>query len=58
MRSIEKLASKEKNIENFSKRYVERLNLIFKKINLKELSKLEKEFLDLRKKKIHIICFW
>ena len=31
MKSIEKLAYKEKNIENFSKRYLERINLIFKK---------------------------
>lgn len=57
MTSIEKLASKEKNIENFSKRYLERLNLIFKKINLKELSKLEREFLDLRAEKSTLFVF-
>ena len=57
MKSIEKLAYKEKNIENFSKRYLERINLIFKKINLKELSKLENEFLDLRKKNSTLFVF-
>ena len=57
MKSIEKLAYKEKNIENFSKRYLERINLIFKKINLKELSKLEDEFLDLRKKNSTLFVF-
>tara|TARA_B100000989_G_C19513072_1_gene460157 strand:+ start:933 stop:1544 length:612 start_codon:yes stop_codon:yes gene_type:complete len=57
MKSIEKLAYKEKNIENFSKRYLERINLIFKKINLKELSRLENEFLDLRKKNSTLFVF-
>ena len=57
MKSIEKLAHKEKNIENFSKRYLERINLIFKKINLKELSRLENEFLDLRKKNSTLFVF-
>lgn len=57
MKSIERLAYKEKNIENFSKRYLERINLIFKKINLKELSKLENEFLDLRKKNSTLFVF-
>ena len=57
MKSIEKIASEEKNIENFSKKYIERINFIFKNIDLKNLSKLEKEFLDLRKKNSTLFVF-
>ena len=57
MKSIEKISSEEKNIEDFSIKYFERLNFIFKNIDLKQLSKLEKEFLELRKKNSTLFVF-
>ena len=57
MKSIEKISSEEKNIKDFSIKYFERLNFIFKNIDLKQLSKLEKEFLELRKKNSTLFVF-
>tara|TARA_Y100001935_G_scaffold242774_1_gene233519 strand:+ start:621 stop:1244 length:624 start_codon:yes stop_codon:yes gene_type:complete len=55
--SIFNLVKKKRNISQFSLSYIDYLKKLFLRINLKEISKLEKEFLELRKKKSTLYVF-
>ena len=55
--SINKLVKQKKNINQFSKSYIDYLKKIFLNIKINSISRFEKEFNEL-KKKIYFICFW
>ena len=50
MSEINKLAQKHKNISNFAEAYFKNLNETFNNIDKQSIYRLEKEFLDIRKK--------
>ena len=56
--SINKLVKQSKNINQFSKSYIDYLKKIFLNIKINSISRFEKEFNELKKKKIYFICFW
>ena len=57
MSQINKLAVKNKNIADFAKAYFKNLNHTFNNIDKKSLIRLEKEFLDIRKKNSTLYVF-
>ncbi len=57
MSQINKLAVKNKNIADFAKAYFKNLNDTFNNIDIISLIKLEKEFLDIRKKNSTLYVF-
>ena len=57
MSEINKLALKHKNISNFAEAYFKNLNETFNNIDKQSIYKLEKEFLDIRKKNSTLYVF-
>ena len=57
MSEINKLAVKDKNIADFAESYFQNLSNTFRKIDKKSILKLEREFLDIRKKNATLYVF-
>lgn len=57
MSEINKLAQKHKNISNFAEAYFKNLNETFNNIDKQSIYRLEKEFLDIRKKNSTLYVF-